>query len=635
MNNQLGEILYVGLDEFQKSIATPGLVQHFNEMHLTKQKDFMYLVESVFQNGSPNRSFFYMDMPFREYGAYVKGFDYYMPFYGVKGKTPGMRTLNYTELLTCKKEELEGVGFTDRVFGTNYMTAEQGIAASGDALIQVMQQDRFPVSHKMKKEEIADAIMVLEKLWEAQEADPRTRFIIRMNDPEHNSMDLLRRMYLLLPQGLRRQLGFETNIAAADIQLIHQNSGIPIYVLTAGQDAAIRTNQYDFPVVVFDYENRKSYSYNSKRMQILETTASEINDLNSVFLDYAEKKVMEDNKAKYSSFKFYEDIVERANDPKNYWWKNENVDSVESLKAQYDDQRQLLNNDELYQEAMYALLTKILPKSNLAPQLVKLLRDRNYPNRKELLDFLAQDLNQSTQINAMIQLKNEILTELKAAKEKEIATLKTQCLAEKDAAVEAVKAQKDDELEDIKRRAREEIENLQMMINKLQEAEKTGKDDKKSGRMAKDLANAKKTAKSMKIGCIVCGVVAAVAIVGAVVLGMGGSTAKKSLAESEQQVKTLTEQNNSLTKENETLSTEKEEALKAKEDAEKLAEARKKDLELLGNTSETGTGETTNENSSATDQTGTQNENQESAHNTEGETTPEGESAPTEDTHPQ
>lgn len=602
MNNQLGEILYVGLDEFQKSVATPGLVQYFNEMHLTKQKDFLYVVEGVFQNGSPNRSYFFMDMPFRDYGAYVKGFDYYMPFFGVKGKTPGMRTLNYTELLTCKKEDLEGVGFTDIIFGTNYMTSNQGIAASGEALIQIMQQEKARVSHKMKKEEIQDAIMVLEKLWEAQEADPRTRFIIRMNDPEHTSMDLLRRMYLLLPQGLRLQLGFETNIAEADLQLIQQNSGIPIYVLTAGTDAEFKTSQYDFPIVVFDYEKRASYSYNSKRMQILETTASEINDLNSVFLDYAEKKVMEDNNARYSSVKFLENVIERANDPTNYWWKNENVDSVETLKAQYDDQRQLLNNEELYEEAMYALLTKILPNSKLAPQLVKLLRDKNYPNRKELLSFLMNELNQSTQISAMVQMNNEIITEMDAAKNKEIDSLRSKYQSDKAAAVEAVITQKDDEIEEIKRRARDEVEKLQMTIHTL-ESEREEKPEPGRKR-AKELAEAKAAANKMKIGCIVCGVVAAVAIIGAVVLGIGGKSAKSDLNDANLKVKTLTEQNDTLTQTNNDLTKEKEQLAEDKANAEKLAEDRKQELDAIknadNNTSEaesgTGTEETPTEN---------------------------------------
>ena len=208
MINQQGTAVYVNDQQFQRSADTDGLRRFFSEMRLERDKAFLDEVKYVFQNGSQNRSYFFADIRYRDYASYERGISYMMPFYGVSGKVSAItsRVSYYTELLTCREEDLTGTGFTDLVFGTDYMRDSEGIAASKEEVVAVIQRNKLPVRHTINDDDIDIVCKIVSKLWEAQESDPSSRFIIRMEKAAERSMDLLQKMYLLLPHGLRLQL---------------------------------------------------------------------------------------------------------------------------------------------------------------------------------------------------------------------------------------------------------------------------------------------------------------------------------------------------------------------------------------------------------------------------------------------
>lgn len=416
MGNQQGTAVYVNDQQYQRSADTDGLRKFFSEMRLERDKAFLDDIKYVFQNGSQNRKHFFANVRYRDYATYERGLSYMMPFYGVTGKVSAItsRVSYYTELLVCHEDELAGTGFADLVFGTDYMRDSEAVASSRDEVIAVIERNKLPVRHSFSENEIEPVCRIVSKLWEAQEADPSTRFIIQIEKADERSMELLQKIYLLLPHYLRLQLGFETNITEKDLKLIQDRGGFPVYILTAEREESFDSKAFSFPIVIFDVSSSEDYIYDENKMSILRSVAKDMNELEAVLLDYSEKKVIETKDKNYSSFRYYEELVTNMNTVE-YWWKSEDIDTVEQLKGLYDDQKELLKNDMLKKEAVNEFLTNIMPQDKLSEQLSEIIVDENYKDRKGLLRFLAEELYQKTQINALNKTyqkaiqKNEIL----------------------------------------------------------------------------------------------------------------------------------------------------------------------------------------------------------------------------------
>ena len=480
MKNQQGTSVYVNDQQYQRSANTDGLRTFFGEMRLNRDGEFLESVKYVFQNGSQNRSNFFANVRYKNYsGSYERGMSYMMPFYGVKGRISAItaRVSLYTELLVCKEEELAGMGFTDLIFGTEYMRDSEGVAASKDEVIAVMQRDRITVRHMIGERDRELVCKVTSKLWEAQENNPGTRFIIRLNHAEEKSMDLLQSIYMLLPHQLRLQMGFETNVTEQDLKAIQEAKGFPIYVLTAEADETFKTDAFSFPVVIYDLGRCNEYSYDEHKLDILRSVAREIDDLDAVLLDYSEKKVMESKNEGYSSFTNYEEYVSNMNNV-NFWWRSAEITSIEELKAQYDDQKELLNNDALKKEAINEFLVKILPQDKISDQLAEIAVDENYKGRKEYLKFLSEELYQKTQVNAltktvaaMNQKAGAIIQEKDKQHEEQIGMLKEEFGKE-------IQAEKD-EKNNLKAENRENQEKLAAAVQEKEKLVKSNRSLKK------------------------------------------------------------------------------------------------------------------------------------------------------------
>ena len=478
MRNQQGTAVYVNDQQYQRSANTEGLRSFFGEMRLSKDGEFLDSVKYVFQNGSQNRSHFFADIRYKDYSSlYERGRNYMMPLYGVKGMVSAItqRVSLYTELLVCKEEELAGMGFADLIFGTEYMRDSEGIAASEDEVIAVMQREHVPVRHTINERDRELVCKVTSKLWEAQEKNPSTRFIIRLSHAEEKSMDLLQNIYMLLPHQLRLQLGFETNVTEKDLKVIQEANGFPIYVLTAEAKQKFEKDSYSFPVVVYDLGRCDEYTYDEHKLAILRSVAEKIDDLEAVLLDYSEKKVIESER--HSSFKNYEEYVSNMNNV-NYWWRSAEIASIEELKAQYDDQKELLNNDALKKEAINEFLVKILPQDKISDQLAEIAVDENYKGRQEYLKFLSEELYQKTQVNAltkavaaMNQKADAIIQEKDKQHEEQVGMLKEEFGKE-------IQAEKD-EKNSLKAENRENKEKLAAAVQEKEKLVKSNRSLKK------------------------------------------------------------------------------------------------------------------------------------------------------------
>ena len=546
MKNQQGTSVYVNDQQYQRSANTDGLRTFFGEMRLNRDGEFLESVKYVFQNGSQNRSHFFANVRYKNYsGSYERGMSYMMPFYGVKGRISAItaRVSLYTELLVCKEEELAGMGFTDLIFGTEYMRDSEGVAASKDEVIAVMQRDRITVRHMIGERDRELVCKVTSKLWEAQENNPGTRFIIRLNHAEEKSMDLLQSIYMLLPHQLRLQMGFETNVTEQDLKAIQEAKGFPIYVLTAEADETFKTDAFSFPVVIYDLGRCNEYSYDEHKLDILRSVAQEIDDLDAVLLDYSEKKVMESKNEGYSSFTNYEEYVSNMNNV-NFWWRSAEITSIEELKAQYDDQKELLNNDALKKEAINEFLVKILPQDKISDQLAEIAVDENYKGRKEYLKFLSEELYQKTQVNAlkktvaaMNQKTDAIIQEKDKQHEEQIGMLKEEfgkeIQAEKDEknSLKAENRENQEKLAAAEREKEKLAKNNRSLKKKLDELEADPKQENKYRNKIKDLNDRVKTFRMAAIA-------AAVLLVGTIAFSavsvVNSSKLKSQIAEKEQ-----------------------------------------------------------------------------------------------------
>ncbi len=418
MSNQAGILTFTDLSQVQKTRENSELGNYLGKMRVTRSTDLTNDIAVIFQNGSARRSNFFMDFRYRDYASMMRGLNYQMPVYGVKGLTPKItRDARYVELLMCEEKELAGAGFNDLIFGTSYLTGEETVSLTDRELVAAMSDGGSAVSCSVRPEMKETVCHVVEKIWEALENDPKTRFIIRMKRAESRSMALLQQVYALLPLRLKLQTGFETNIAAADLQQIDK-SGIPIYVLTMDKAEAVEKDRFSFPVVIFDLDNEGGYSYDAAKLAQIRQLAENMNAKLATDLDDAEKAYLEARELSSSSFKYYGSFLSSLATGGDYWWKRDRFDSVEDLQKAYERQADLMKTEDYRKDAMTALYTKIYPSSDLANQTVAIVTDPKYQGREGLLNFLAGELGQKKQLEAIWGLKQTMDKRTRAALEK-------------------------------------------------------------------------------------------------------------------------------------------------------------------------------------------------------------------------
>ncbi len=418
MSNQAGILTFTDLSQVQKTRENSELGNYLGRMRVTRSTDLTNDIAVIFQNGSARRSNFFMDFRYRDYASMMRGLNYQMPVFGVKGLTPRItRDARYVELLMCEEKELAGAGFNDLIFGTSYLTGEETVSLTDRELVAAMGDRGAAVSCTVRPEMMNTVCHVVEKIWQALENDPKTRFVIRMKRAESRSMALLQQVYALLPLRLKLQTGFETNVAAADLQQI-EKSGIPIYVLTMDKAEVIEKERYAFPVVIFDLDNEGGYSYDASRLAMIRQLAGTMNAKRASELDDAEKVYLDSKELSSSSFKYYGSFLESLASGSDFWWNRDSFDSVESLQKAYELQADLMKTEDYRKEAIAALYTRIYPSSDLANQTVAIVTDPKYQGRDGLLNFLAGELGQKKQLEAIWGLRQTMEKRNRAALEK-------------------------------------------------------------------------------------------------------------------------------------------------------------------------------------------------------------------------
>ena len=425
MGNQYWYLTYFMTSQQQVHAEHAMLDTHLSSQYVKDKNKLKTDLYGIFQ--SSNRSNFFMDFWYKKYAGNQKGCTFRMPVYGVKGHSGKIsRMLNYSEIFFGSEEGMNAEAFGDLIFGTKCIREEETVT---DTAPLVEEAQGNAVSRSIASEDAEAVCKVLEKLWEAQETSPDTRFIILMEDAENKSMELLRELYLMLPNRLRLQMGFQTNITQADLNQIRNNNGLPIYVLTAERkDFKELTEAYPFPIVIYDMTQADAYTYDEDRLKLLRDLARKTDGKTITKLSYAERKVIETKEGIASSFKYYREVVTEMDNDRLYWWKNKEIASIGELTEALKDQKELMGNQELLDESLLAFFKQMIPEGTYAEQIIDLIQDESNPDRDTILETLGSSLCISKEIDAVKALIDKLKEE------------KTKALAEKEAAEREQKA---------------------------------------------------------------------------------------------------------------------------------------------------------------------------------------------------
>lgn len=580
MGDRQGYLVYADSHQVQRSLETKGLSGFLNEMSVSRQEELLNAMTGAFQAGSSKKSYFFMDFKYRDYAALQRGFSYRMPVYGVKGGIAGLtRATNYVQAMVAKEKELSGQNFNSTVFGADFLRSEEVTVFSAGMLTEALNRSGKGISNKISADSRKKICCLTERVWHFQEINPRTRLVILLQNAEARSAEILRQIYLLFPQQLRMQLGFETNIAREDLDAINNAGGLPIYILTMEKDEYRDLSGYDFPVETVDFETLDEGKCDAGRLNLLMSLAKNMSELNAGLFDHAEKKVIEGKEGNASSFKYYGEIVERMTSGDLFWWTSRNIGSIEQLKEMYDDQTYLMTVPELKEEAIRTFYTEIYPNTNLSRQVVQIATDKSYKNRQSLLDFLSDELFLKPQIQGAQQLKESLEKEKTIEIEDLKATSKRQILAEREkvtreyekqlAAVDEMAATNADKAEKLKKNLditqndlREAKEELERLKNRVPDSEDS---DERRHTHSKSDKQLKKKAQNFLTAAIVLGVLFAVAAVFAVINMMNAENLRTQLAAVNAAVTKVQAQLDEATKENSELKTQLEELIAEKE----------------------------------------------------------------------
>ncbi len=419
MDNQAGFITYTDKNQVQQTAETADYAGFCSSMAIIKTGDFRNFVSDIFANGSMKRSQFYVNLRIRDFVSRAGKQSGLCPAYGVKGGSPDLtRKTNYVQCLLCSEEELEGAHFNERIFGTEYLTGKDTVYLSEQELLAAMQKPLNPCKEEIKPSDLETVVRIVEKLWEAQEQDPRTRFVVYMHSAEDRSASLLQQVFLLLPHRLKMQLGFETNIGAGDLNQIRDYGGIPIYVFTTEASEEITPDNYDFPMAFYRAEEPDQYTYRQERVDLIRKLAQQMSRETSFTLDYAERKILEENRDTVSSFRYYQNILEMLFSGEFFWWKKDSIDTVEELEKMYLNQNELMQMDSYRRDALKEFRSRILPESGIPEQITEMVLNASYPNRDRLIQFLCEKLGLEKPIRLLVDSCRRIQDQGKAETEK-------------------------------------------------------------------------------------------------------------------------------------------------------------------------------------------------------------------------
>jgi len=400
MDKQYGYVIYSGLDQQQVRQDDPDLNSFLIKNKVQKVPQFKNSLAGYFSvAASPRVSQVFMDVVINEYMT-VQDKIRRVPVFGAKGKIEGItRASNYVELFFTDSDNLYGAEFGRHIFGTKYLTSAELTDLSEKEIMERMQQkpEGGQISPSIK--DVTKAWILLEKLWEVQEKNPATRLIVLMNDAGTESAPVLSEVYRMIPNVLRRQVGFETNIGQEDLDIIAARN-MPIYLVTADSDALALDKKYSFGTEVLDLRrNTDEISGNltedgRRRLQLISALHYDLasSHLMEERLSAQESALLREKNSQVSSFQYFEEIISRLKKPV-YWWEKPVSSSLRQFAQDVAEQEPDLLNPTLRAYSTQAFYTGVFSQQQVPVQILDVYLDEKQEGRQEILKVLDDHLH--------------------------------------------------------------------------------------------------------------------------------------------------------------------------------------------------------------------------------------------------
>ena len=186
-----------------------------------------------------------------------------------------------------------------------------------------------------------------------------------------------------------------TNVSSYDMQKIAE--GMPIYVTTASPSAwdEIKKYKYSIPIFPFDLNEIQAYNFKDDTISKLKEMAKH---LDADTLDSVEKQVLKNNELSYSSFEYYEEIL------------NSYTATIELQRETQEPKNDFITEEEPQskQETDNGLITEAEPQNeeqeptdDVITEVTRQIRALYYGYRDNGLDFKTLE-------NIIDKLKKEV-----------------------------------------------------------------------------------------------------------------------------------------------------------------------------------------------------------------------------------
>ena len=390
----------------RKTLGREEAGRLFETLKITRDADLCSDIIPLLGRTTAGHGLFFMNYACGKYAGEAGRDEAFLPVYGVREKEADGEK-DYLQICFCNEDDLYGTGFTEHVFGTEYLSAEEVQKLREAKLKNRMQAQPRKIDCTIAADDQEDVCRIVEQLWSIQEENPSAKLLVITGEDPMRAQRLMKGVSLMLPHRLRLAAGFLTNADQQDLKRIA--AGLPISLITAAQvPETLPEETGKARIQVLDLAQADHYSYQEKRMRLLRQMAYNMDRILTGCLSLAEEDVLEKHEGKESSFLYYREIIERTFDPALYWWNRTDFADIEALKALYDKQRKLMEDENTAEQAMNAFYSQILPESDFARQALEILGNEEYPDREELLTFLREDLKAAPWLDASLEIMRSI-----------------------------------------------------------------------------------------------------------------------------------------------------------------------------------------------------------------------------------
>lgn len=419
MKNQLYYSVYANKEQVQERAVDPELHDLLSHLQVSKSKALLEHITKSFMGLEGNKSRLFFGFKYNDYTNLSKLEAGHRIFvHGMKGIHNLARSTPYFDFYVSEEETLGGRKFFDYVFGTEYPSEyelrtkdsqEIGELLTSAAESPVENKDNVYINNRNREL----VCRIAERLWSSQLEDSTSRLVILLPKEEiyEESVDLLKQLYLLLPEQLRLNMGFAVDCSLDDIKNLIVECDLPVHIFTARAEnknvLQERAGEIKYPLVYFDATDPASEPCDAEKLNLLDKLSRKLSSSSDAKMAYVEKKVREDGK-RLVSFKNLAEIFEMMQKDDYFWWDRKDLETLENVIDAYQEQRELMQDADLKKEALYSFYANMLPEKEYAFQ----MNDRVLKNVKaendEVLTFFRDHFSYGKVIEAAEQMKKKI-----------------------------------------------------------------------------------------------------------------------------------------------------------------------------------------------------------------------------------